>query len=142
MQLTNNQKRILEGKICPYCQGSTEYIDSSIAFGQSFGMIYFCGPCWSWCGVHPGTNVSLGRIANTELRYLKQQAHEHFDKIWKEKLMKRKNAYYWLSAELKIPRDYTHIGFLNIENCKRVIHLSKEFYNDKKNRKRRNASNN
>ena len=31
---------ILSGKICPYCGKPTEYVDSSIIYGRSYGMIY------------------------------------------------------------------------------------------------------
>lgn len=33
---------ILTGKICPYCGKPTEYVDSSIIYGRSYGMIYLC----------------------------------------------------------------------------------------------------
>lgn len=132
MQLSNEQKQIIAGKICPYCKRSSEYVDSSVVFGKSFGMIYFCGPCWAWCGVHSGTDIALGRLANAELRALKQQAHEKFDQLWEEKFMSRKKAYKWLSQALNIDPEYTHIGMFGPETCKKVIHLSTHLLCQKK----------
>lgn len=125
--LTDIQKMILEGKVCPYCKGETEFIDSSVIYGKSYGMIYLCRPCDAYCGVHKGTDKALGRLANKELRYWKKEAHKHFDRIWKEKHMKRKEAYQWLSDELGIASEYTHIGMFSIVTCKRVVELAKMF---------------
>lgn len=74
---------ILNGKKCPYCDGMPVYVDSSLVYGRSYGMIYLCHPCNAWVGVHKGTNKPLGRLANAELREAKKAAHEAFDKIWK-----------------------------------------------------------
>lgn len=37
---------ILSGKICPYCGNRTEYVDSSVIYGRSYGMIYLCWDVW------------------------------------------------------------------------------------------------
>ena len=31
---------LLTGKICPYCGKPTEFVDSSVIYGRSYGMIY------------------------------------------------------------------------------------------------------
>lgn len=48
---------------CDYCGGPTEYVDSSVIYGRSYGMIYLCRPCRAYVGVHRGTNKPLGRLA-------------------------------------------------------------------------------
>ncbi len=55
---------ILSGKICPYCGNRTEYVDSSVIYGRSYGMIYLCWDCMAYVGVHKGTDRALGRLAN------------------------------------------------------------------------------
>lgn len=65
---------ILTGKICPYCGNPTEYVDSSVIYGRSYGMIYLCRNCRAYAGVHKGTNQALGRLANAELREAKKEA--------------------------------------------------------------------
>ncbi len=131
MKLTDRQKLILKGKICPYCGDETEYVDSSCIYVVSYGMIYLCWPCNAYCGVHAGTNKALGRVANCELRAWKKAAHKSFDKIWKKKYLKRSLAYKWLSIRLGIPKEYTHIGMFSVETCKKVIELSKKFTKEK-----------
>lgn len=66
---------IFTGKICPYCGKPTEFVDSSVIYGRSYGMIYLCRDCRAYVGVHKGTNQALGRLANAELRDAKKEAH-------------------------------------------------------------------
>ena len=112
-ELTNRQKLIIQGKICPYCGKDTEFMDSSIVYGKSYGMIYICRTCNAYVGVHKGTDQALGRLANKQLRVLKHEAHEYFDKIWRFKLMKR-------------TEEYTHIGMFSEKTCRQVIYVSKQ----------------
>ena len=53
---------ILSGKICPYCGNRTEYVDSSVIYGRSYGMIYLCWDCMAYVGVHKGTAVSYTHL--------------------------------------------------------------------------------
>lgn len=128
--LTERQRLILKGKICPYCGKLTEYVDSAEIYGKSYGMIYICRDCRAYVGVHDGSSKALGRLANEELRKLKNEAHYYFDKIWKVDYMSRREAYTWLSEQLKLPIKYTHIGMFSEKTCKDVIYLSKQFLND------------
>lgn len=128
---------ILTGKICPYCGNPTEYVDSSVIYGRSYGMIYLCRDCKAYVGVHKGTDQALGRLANAELREAKKEAHFYFDqiaktnlinKIWKKHIpdtSNRNKAYLWLSNQLDIPRELCHIGMFDAEDCKRVVELCK-----------------
>ena len=74
-----------KGLLCPYCLNLTEYVDSSIIYGKSYGMIYLCKRCDAYVGVHRGTAKSLGRLANKTLRHWKKEAHRYFDNIWMRK---------------------------------------------------------
>lgn len=42
----------------------------------------------------------------------------------------RNDAYKWLSQELNIDAEYTHIGMFSEQTCKRVIELSKAKHNE------------
>lgn len=131
--------RILSGLICPYCNEPTSYVDSSIIYGKSYGMIYLCQPCDAYVGVHKGTNNSLGRLANKELRHYKKEAHFYFDQIAKTGLINkickeyipnlgnRNKAYLWLSKKMKIDKEYCHIGMFDVEQCKEVIEICSEY---------------
>lgn len=130
IELNERQKLIIAGKICPYCGRQTEFVDSIEVYGTSYGMIYLCRDCDAYVGVHKGTDRALGRLAQKQLRKLKHQAHEYFDKIWMNKYMTRHEAYAWLSRILEIPVEYTHIGMFSEVTCERVINFSKQLLND------------
>ena len=130
MELTERQKLIIVGKICPYCGNPTEFVDSSVVYRRSYGMIYLCSGCDAYVGVHKGTNRALGRVARKPLRKMKHQAHEYFDKIWQLGYMKRTEAYAWLSRVLDLPSEYTHIGMFSEITCVRTINFSKQLLND------------
>ncbi len=130
---------IMSGHVCPYCGSETEFIDSSFIYGKSYGMIYICVSCNAYVGVHKGTNKSLGRLANKELREAKKEAHFYFDqiaktklinKIWKEYVegvSNRNKAYLWLSKQLNIEVKDCHIGMFDVDQCKRVIEICKKY---------------
>lgn len=89
-------------------------------------MIYVCIPCDAYVGVHKGTDKALGRLADLELRHWKKEAHSHFDPIWKTGLLPRAGAYVWLSNKMNLHIDLTHIGMMDVEQCKKVIELCNE----------------
>lgn len=130
MTLTSIEEQMMQGKICPYCKQKTEYVDSKIIYGKSYGFVYYCKKDAAWVGVHKGTNEALGRLANAELRDAKKQAHEYFDKIWQLKTMTRDEAYKWLSERIGTDPKYTHIGMFGVKTCKDVVYFSKQLLND------------
>lgn len=120
IRLTEEQREILSGRICPYCHVPTEYKNSIEVYGVDYGMIYYCPQCGAYVGVHKGTDRAKGRLANAELRRCKIEAHRYFDELYKRGLMKRREAYKWLSDQLGLPPEYTHIGMFNPETCAKV----------------------
>jgi len=135
----SSNEMLYAGLVCPYCGNNTEYIDSSVIYGKSYGMIYLCSPCDAYVGVHKGTDKSLGILANKELREAKKEAHYYFDqiaktglinKIWKEyipNLGNRNKAYLWLSKQMNIPKEYCHIGMFDVAECKKVVEICRVF---------------
>lgn len=113
--------KVLSGKLCPYCLRKTVFTNSSVIYGRSYGMVYFCSPCNAYVGVHKGTKTALGRVATSELREKKKSAHKVFDKLWREGEMSRSEAYLWLADRMNIQPKYCHIGMMNIEECEQVI---------------------
>lgn len=123
---------INQGKICPYCQKSTQLVDSAMVYQKSYGLIYYCEPCYAWVGTHKDSTEALGRLANAELREYKKQAHSAFDVLWKFENDKRKvrsKLYLWLSRKMKMPLDKTHIGMFDVDQCKKVIKLCQSYPN-------------
>lgn len=146
-------KKIIHAKICPYCGNKPKLVDSSVIYGTSYGPIYYCKDCDAYVGVHKGSEQSLGRLANKELRKAKKLAHHYFDQLWHRKIGKiiiskvnnnedviiskkekskirrkaRNEAYNWLSQKMELPSEYTHIGMFNITRCEEVIELCKPY---------------
>ncbi len=127
---------VYQGKICPYCGSPTEYVDSSVVYTKSYGMIYLCSPCKAFVGVHKGTDKALGRLANEELREWKKKAHAVFDPIWEEamnrgasKFEARNNTYQWLSEAMG-KKYQVHIGQSDVEECKQIVELCESFHTE------------
>lgn len=123
---------MIDGKTCPYCKGKSELVDSAEVYSKSYGLIYLCRPCKAWVGVHKGTVEALGRLANSELREAKKEAHFYFDKLWRAKIERgtkkntaRGQAYKWLATQLDIPAPETHIGWFDVDMCKKVVEICK-----------------
>lgn len=109
---------------CPYCQEQAVLMDSArIYHGHSYGLIWACLGCKAWVGTHKSSpnNAPLGRLANEELRKWKIQAHARFDLLWKNHELSRKDAYQKLSEVLGIPVKQAHIGYCDIEQCKKIV---------------------
>lgn len=114
--------------MCPYC-GKRAVLTSSkeVYNGQDFGPLYLCKckPGWAYVGCHPGTTRPLGRLADAQLRAAKKEAHRVFDKLWKKKGRKRKDAYAWLAKQLGVSGAECHIGEMDVDLCLRVIDICK-----------------
>lgn len=121
-------------KTCRYCLKPALLLrvgDPGYPYQRDFGPIWTCAPCGAWVGCHAGTENALGGLANAELRAAKQAAHAAFDPLWQRKIKregcsrrKARNAgYRWLSQQLGIPFKKTHIGYMSLEECQRVVEV-------------------
>ena len=121
--------------VCRYCGYPVIYTSNSEIYGKEYGngKCYLCRNCKAFVGVHNGTDIPLGTLANNELRKYRKEAHFWFDKIWKgsKKIKTRNNAYEWLSLQLNIPKEKTHIAMFEKEECKKTIKISKLFLKEK-----------
>lgn len=122
----DHYKPYFTGKLCQYCNSETELIDSAEVYhGISYGWMYICRKCGAYVGCYTGTKEALGMVAKAELRLEKRKAHHYFDQLWKGKHFKsRFAAYNWLSKQLGIPREYTHIGMSDVDQCKQICRIS------------------
>lgn len=80
---------------CDYCGKRARFVNSEVVYGgRDYGMIYYCPDCQAWVGVHEGTDIPKGRLANKELRNFKRGAHRAFDPLWRgKKAFTRRAAY-------------------------------------------------
>jgi len=120
---------------CRYCEKPARLLkfgDEGYPYQRKdFGPTWTCVPCRAWVGCHPGTQKALGRLADAELRAAKIAAHAAFDPLWRRKMARdgcsktqaRKAAYLWLSRQLGTPARKTHIGYFDLDQCRKVVEV-------------------
>lgn len=109
---------------CPYCNSKVIYTSNAEIYGREYGngRCYKCVSCDAYVGVHDGTDIPLGRLANKELRDLKKQCHALFDPVWKqEKNIKRTQLYEKLARKLCIPTSECHFGWFDEEMLTKAL---------------------
>lgn len=113
---------------CDNC-GSTEVVLLKINTKTSSFNRYACKNCGASVGCHENTNNPLGKMATCKTRQLRAKAHLEFDRLWKEHLMSRDNAYLWLANKLNIEIENCHISWLNKNQLLKTIDICKNnFY--------------
>lgn len=119
---------------CPYCESDVLFTSNQVIYGKEFGngKCYKCTQCDAYVGVHNGTNIPLGRLANKELRELKKQAHALFDPVWKSKQKTRSEAYADLAKALRIPKKECHFGWFDQPLLLKAIAILQPTENPKK----------
>ena len=114
----------MSAPVCNYCGNSSKLVTGREVYPHRpdlFSLpIWACMPCGAWVGCHPGSDNSLGRLANASSRRLKMAAHAAFDPLWKSGNLKRKDAYYWLSKQLGVPFGECHMGSMSDDVLRRV----------------------
>ncbi len=111
---------------CDYCGATVIYTSNAEIYGKEYGngRCYKCTACDSYVGVHDGTRIPLGRLANQELRDLKMQCHVLFDPIWKNnKRINREQAYGKLANVLNIPANECHFGWFDKDMLLRCLEI-------------------
>ena len=128
----------VQAPMCPYCHGQAKFYPRSEAFynGRDFGPLWACvkPDCMAWVGVHRGTMVALGTLANKELRILRTQVHAMFDPIWLRrweirsatdpkyrKFMARNGRYKHLAELMHMDRERCHIAMFDENECRLAI---------------------
>ena len=106
--------------VCVYC-------GCNVIFTRKYrnGMCYKCCNCNARVGVHNGTHIPLGRLANKELSELRQECHDKFDKCWETK-KERNEAYIWLANRLNIPLKNCHFAWFGKQMLIRAMHIIEE----------------
>lgn len=107
--------------LCPYCGNPAQFVDSSVIFGTSYGMIWHCQPCDARVGTRRGTTVPLGTLADSELRRARREVHAVFDPIWQGGNVLRHRAYWWLAGQMGIPGKECHVALFDLERCAAAV---------------------
>ena len=123
------QDLIDTGFLCPYCLRVTR-------FGyRGFKGVYQCEKCDARVGCHEGSKRAFGKLANAELRLLRNDAHYSFDQLWIRKMQRkgirkpdaRRAAYVWLAGQMGLTIATAHIGNFSLEQCKEAVSICKPY---------------
>jgi ssDNA-binding Zn-finger/Zn-ribbon topoisomerase 1 len=111
---------------CPYCGSHAILKDASYVYGQnsSGGKVYVCShypACDSYVGVHQGTSLPKGSLANRTLRRKRIQAHRIFDQLWRQGIFSRQEAYRWIADRFCLQIRQAHIGNFSDYMCDQLI---------------------
>jgi len=68
-------------------------------------------------------NIIYKQYSTQEERDARKKAHKHFDAIWKDGWMSRRNAYRLLSGIMRVKKEYAHIGLCNKAQCEEIIRV-------------------
>lgn len=127
----------IDTSICQYCGGEAVFkANSEFIYGEDHGAVYVCEhypECDAYVGTHKSGGFSgrpLGLMARKPLRLLRITAHELIDKlIVLNKKMgiqdAKKAVYSTLCANLRIPKEITHVGMMNENQVQECIHTLK-----------------
>lgn len=119
---------------CRYCGDKAKLVTGEAIYPAHKELwarqFWECRPCGAYVGCHrkcqrfnSDGSRPLGELANRALRRLRGEAHQVFDRIWKNDEMGRNAAYQWLSDQLKIKRRDCHIGHFDEPQCRQVIQV-------------------
>lgn len=111
---------------CPYCGRPAILKDASYVYGPNSrgGKVYVCShypACDAYVGVHQGTALPKGSLANNTLRKKRIQAHRIFDQIWKQGILNCQEAYRWLADKFCLEIRQAHIGNFSDYMCDQLI---------------------
>ena len=128
------QKIIIKGQFCPYCNCETKLVSGeevySLLANESPRPKYLDKKYYMcilnsdhYVGTYNDNKTSLGRVADKELRKLKNLGHANFDPLWRNKtyFKNQKKAYRWLADQMSLPLEFTHFGMFTIDQCKEAI---------------------
>jgi hypothetical protein len=116
-------------KACKNCGSEVIITSNAKIYSKEFGngKCYKCVSCDSYVGVHGGTNIPLGILANKEERELKKKCHESFDKLWFTP-RQRNICYKELSILLKIKPNQCHFGWFELEMLQKAYDKVQKMY--------------
>ena len=115
--------------VCPFCGGDVRCVHHDQVYGREYGdwpWMLACSNCEASVGLHPFTNIPLGKLGDKATRQSRMRAKNAFNPLWQGGRMTRTSAYTWLAALMEVPVGQCHIGWFNAEQCERVEQLCKQ----------------
>lgn len=93
--------------VCPTCGNFAKQAPGK------FGIKSTCCGLWSWGGKP---------LVDRETHFNRINAHNVFDKLWKEGYMTRGNAYQWLQQRMGM-QEQPHMAEMSASQCAKVMSL-------------------
>lgn len=119
--------------ICQFCSSEAQKVTGEKIYPHRKDLyhlsFYYCDNNHdpAYVGTHKD-GTPFGTLADAETRKARSLAHQRFDKIWKDKLLSRSDAYAVLSKHMNLPPEKTHIGMFNVEQSEEVVKISEDLY--------------
>lgn len=116
---------------CPYCGRTAVLRKASYVYKERAldEYLYVCSgypECDAYVGVHAGTFLPKGSLANGDLRHKRILAHRMFDSIWRNGIFTRRDAYKWMQDTFSLSNTQAHIGQFSDYRCERLIQECKK----------------
>ena len=119
--------------ICQFCASEAQKVSGEKIYPHRRDLyhlrFFYCDNSHdpAYVGTHKN-GKPLGTLADSETRKARNLAHQSFDKIWKDKLLSRSDAYRVLSKHMNLSADKTHIGMFNVDQTQEVVKFSEDLY--------------
>ena len=108
--------------VCPYCNMEANKVSGEFMYPHRPDLyhlsFYYCD--YKHEAAYVGTHKDgkpYGTLADAATRVARNKAHRSFDRLWKEKLVTRNQAYSLLTKHMNITPELTHIGMFNVEQA-------------------------
>jgi len=124
--------RLPKPNTCRYCGPESRVFiagHEEIYGGRSYGSwpyVYLCDDCGAYVGIHEGTDLPLGTLANEALRWARRDNKQHFNAVLDETGTKRSEAYQWLADAMGIPVSECHWSWFEVDACKQAGEICKD----------------
>ncbi len=126
---------IVRGLKCPYCHCKTELVEEeeiygAVIYGRKYRQCLEESSHYVGCYRSPN-HLSLGRLADDELRQCRMNAHEVLDALWNGRhpvFDSRQKTYDELSFLFGVPKEFFHIGMMDAAWCKYVSKTIQDRY--------------
>lgn len=109
---------------CIECGATARIVGGEVVYPHRpdlYGKRFWLCECGAYCGCHGITTRALGNPCGPDTRRARMLAHEAFDPLWRSKKMARRDAYTWLSEQMGLHPEQTHIGMMTREQALEVV---------------------
>ncbi len=126
--VSRNALKRLEGvapmsDTCRYCSSPVVLTSNATLYRRSYGKwpyIYLCTCCKAYVGLHPGTDLPLGTLANAHLREKRQKSKLVFNELMWLTQASRTKMYLFLAWEMNLHPSQCHFASFEATDCDRA----------------------